>query len=365
MAGTAGGGGSMDYEYDSQNMSGSHTDPMRTGGRISRCPALAHGSWGSFSSGPYYASPSHMGWQQGAYNTNHLSGLNSHQHMSFGGYHAHLPAQGPSLHPLPEPRGSHSSRPQETAVPAAAVYNPRRYAGLSLPDLSPPPVTASSPDATSALPPPAADRQVSPSSTLSSLPASGQPHPAAETSGPDANSSPSPPSSTPASQPLSTTSSSAQREGQNPSARSPHAHSTARVRLPAPGNIRQRMTLGNYARYRDVADYLELAEYQASHAAHAAHAARTASQTSDDDSDRDFDPRAYNSFGPAYLQTARQSQILRGQMNNKRVASKRAVQSLQKVDVDSLPDNEKSMCSHNPDPPLPTYWKDVADCSPW
>lgn len=59
----------------------------------------------------------------------------------------------------------------------------------------------------------------------------------------------------------------------------------------------------------------------------------------DDDGDLDIGPHL-QFFG--YLNSARQSQILRGQMPNKRVASRRALASLQQVDLDSLPDSEKS-----------------------
>lgn len=68
----------------------------------------------------------------------------------------------------------------------------------------------------------------------------------------------------------------------------------------------------------------------------------SASPTSslDDDSDPDIGPRM-QMFG--LINSARQTQILRGQMPNKRVASRRALASLQKVDLDSLSDSEKSM----------------------
>lgn len=59
----------------------------------------------------------------------------------------------------------------------------------------------------------------------------------------------------------------------------------------------------------------------------------------DDDGDFDIGPNL-QFFG--YLNSARQSQVLRGQMPNKRVASRRALASLQQVDLDSLPDTEKS-----------------------
>lgn len=339
----------MDFEYNSQPMSGLQADPIRTGGRISRCPALMHSSWSSFSAASYHGPPTHVGWQQGPYHTNHLTGYNPH-HMS-SDYATHLAARTPSLpNHLPEPRGSHLPRPQETAIPAPAVYNPTRYAtGVALLDPSPPATTASSPGATSASPTSAPDHQVSPFSRLSPPHIRAQTIPAAENPGLDAYSVPSPPALASATQAQSSSFSPAQNEDQSSSARPPHPHSTARVRLPAPGHSRQRlppndrrltMTLGHYARYRDVADYFEVTEYDASHA--------PASQTSDDDSDRDFGSRPYASAGHAYLQSARQTQILRGQMNNKRVASKKAIQSLQKVDVDSLSDTEKSMCRRNP-----------------
>lgn len=68
--------------------------------------------------------------------------------------------------------------------------------------------------------------------------------------------------------------------------------------------------------------------------------------SSDDDSDSEPAPRLRYA---AYPHSTRQSQILRGQLPNKRVASKRAVQSLQEVDMATLPENEKSkLTSHDP-----------------
>lgn len=61
--------------------------------------------------------------------------------------------------------------------------------------------------------------------------------------------------------------------------------------------------------------------------------------SSDDDSDLELGPRV-RFMG--YHHTTRQSQILRGQMTNKRVASRKAVQSLQEVDMETLSESEKS-----------------------
>lgn len=59
----------------------------------------------------------------------------------------------------------------------------------------------------------------------------------------------------------------------------------------------------------------------------------------DDDSDPDESgPR----FHYAGLRSVRQAQLLRGQMSNKRVASQKAIKALQNVEVDSLPENERS-----------------------
>jgi hypothetical protein len=43
----------------------------------------------------------------------------------------------------------------------------------------------------------------------------------------------------------------------------------------------------------------------------------------------------------------RAHQLLRGQLSNKRIASKGALASLQSVDISSLADNEKSECLHH------------------
>lgn len=336
----------MDFEYESQPASTFHADSMRNGGRVSRCPALSHRSWSSFSAAPYHGSPAQVGWQQSPYMLNQLTAF--HPQPIPSGYSGYLPARAPSVpNHLPEPRGSYLSRPQETDVSVPAVHNPSGYAaaGPSL-DISPPATMAPSSGPTSASLASAADRQVFPSPNVSPPHTRSLPTPIVESPGHDTY-SPSPSSSSAHPQTSSTASVSAQHEDQSSSVRPPQSHSTVRVRLPAPGNGRQRnspneqrltMTLGHYARYRDVADYYEGTENEAAHA--------TASQTSDDDSDRDFSPNPYISAGHTYLRNARQSQILRGQMNNKRVASKKAIQSLQQVDVDSLPDTEKSMSPH-------------------
>lgn len=59
----------------------------------------------------------------------------------------------------------------------------------------------------------------------------------------------------------------------------------------------------------------------------------------DDDSDPDESgPR----FPYAGLRSVRQAQLLRGQMSNKRVASQKAIKALQNVEIQSLPENERS-----------------------
>lgn len=68
--------------------------------------------------------------------------------------------------------------------------------------------------------------------------------------------------------------------------------------------------------------------------------------SSDDDSDSELGPRLRFA---GYPHSTRQSQILRGQMTNKRVASKKAIQSLQEVDMATLSESEKSkLTSHDP-----------------
>lgn len=61
--------------------------------------------------------------------------------------------------------------------------------------------------------------------------------------------------------------------------------------------------------------------------------------SSDDDSDAEMGPRV-RFLG--YQHSTRQSQILRGQLTNKRVASRKAVQSLQEVDMTTLSESERS-----------------------
>lgn len=63
--------------------------------------------------------------------------------------------------------------------------------------------------------------------------------------------------------------------------------------------------------------------------------------SSDDESDLETaDRRAAQAFG--YAHSTRQSQILRGQMSNKRVASRKALASLESVPMESLAENETS-----------------------
>lgn len=80
--------------------------------------------------------------------------------------------------------------------------------------------------------------------------------------------------------------------------------------------------MGTLARYRELTNYLGPPDPEG-----------LIHDNSSYDSERD----------PAARALARQSQLLRGRMNNKRVASRKAIQSLEKVDVESLDDTEKSM----------------------
>lgn len=65
----------------------------------------------------------------------------------------------------------------------------------------------------------------------------------------------------------------------------------------------------------------------------------------DDDSDLEEGSPRLQQTG---FRSVRQAQILRGQMSSKRVASQRAILTLQPVEVDSLPDSERSMDSRYP-----------------
>lgn len=59
----------------------------------------------------------------------------------------------------------------------------------------------------------------------------------------------------------------------------------------------------------------------------------------DDDSDPDESGSRWQYTG---LRSVRQAQLLRGQMSNKRVASQKAIKALQSVEIESLPENERS-----------------------
>lgn len=74
----------------------------------------------------------------------------------------------------------------------------------------------------------------------------------------------------------------------------------------------------------------------------------------DDDSDLEEGSSRWQHTGP---RSVRQAQILRGQMSNKKVASQRALSTLQSVEVSTLPESEKSMSSsvHPAPPPSPHF----------
>ncbi|KAK2609788.1 hypothetical protein N8I77_003272 [Diaporthe amygdali] len=59
----------------------------------------------------------------------------------------------------------------------------------------------------------------------------------------------------------------------------------------------------------------------------------------DDDSDLDESGSRWQYTG---LRSVRQAQLLRGQMSNKRVASQKAIKALQNVEIESLPENERT-----------------------
>ncbi|PSR88946.1 hypothetical protein BD289DRAFT_481880 [Coniella lustricola] len=71
-------------------------------------------------------------------------------------------------------------------------------------------------------------------------------------------------------------------------------------------------------------------------------AATAASPTSSLDDESDIGVGQRHPLFLNYFRNTRQSQLLRGQMSNKRVASKKAIQSLERVALVSLPDNEKT-----------------------
>lgn len=134
-----------------------------------------------------------------------------------------------------------------------------------------------------------------------------------------------------------------QREAHGSSRRTPVSNTSVRVRLPVPPSFgpatsesRSRHRILSYEPHRPVVP----ARTRAGSGGPGGNAA--ASPISSPDDDGDFDPAPRFQF-LGYLSSARQSQILRGQMTNKRVASKKAIQSLQQVDLASLPDTEKSM----------------------
>lgn len=109
----------------------------------------------------------------------------------------------------------------------------------------------------------------------------------------------------------------------------------ARIGLPA-------LSVPSYSLAESRARHRMLSEFHRPRGAERSRSGNTsASPTSsvDDDSDPEIGQRM-QMFG--LMNSARQTQILRGQMPNKRVASRKALASLQKVDLDSLADSEKS-----------------------
>lgn len=131
-------------------------------------------------------------------------------------------------------------------------------------------------------------------------------------------------------------------EGQASSRRPPASNPAPRLGLPAP-SVSHFISAESRARHRLLSDFHRPAGGIGRPRGGNASASPTSSL--DDDSDLDIGPRM-QMFG--LINSARQTQILRGQMPNKRVASRKALASLQKVDLDSLADTEKSTYSIAP-----------------
>lgn len=137
------------------------------------------------------------------------------------------------------------------------------------------------------------------------------------------------------------------REGQHPANSTVASSQSASVRLPVPTGHslyprtpRHRLSSGRTS----LSDELRGESSRA-----ATDGSGPSTSSSDDDSDLELGPRLHFM---GYQHSTRQSQILRGQMSNKRVASKKAIQSLQEVDITTLSESEKSKLTNHP----PYFW---------
>lgn len=324
--------GPMDYEFEGRVRA---EEVYRNFSRGRRgCPALS--------------APPHLPWNQSdpEWHPEH-----SHRPLAFPPFHPPpgltsspphwSPASGP-LRPTGTsgPRASNTVHAHDAPLPSTATYINHSLPVVSLP--APIPVSAPAPGTASALspaPPPApANRPQPPAVSRVSPPPSESRHNQATTASSGEGRLFVPTSSGFSARslgrqyPLPGLESGA-RDRQSTSSSPPATNPTSRVGLPVPtasapssAESRPRPRLSARPRIGQVADR------------------DTASSSPgpgvvDDDGDLDIGPHL-QFFG--YLNSARQSQILRGQMPNKRVASRRALASLQQVDLDSLSDTEKS-----------------------
>lgn len=316
MAGTVGSGSTMEYEYNSTDQHGPQPTPTY------RCPVMA----GYLNEHPISPVSSYLGHgvhdhRQGPSDGNNSTNYSHNRSSTRVRHSPHHPESPfrftpssswtqlppPNVH-LPAP-----TRPYQNVASAPTHYSGHSRPAFESINVLGSPVQSANPHPTPPVDVGSTTLRVSDIPSISS-PASSQA---------DSSSSSSTQSAAPASQSEST-----QRQGQS----SFGLPSVATVQLPLPSNSRQRLSgdrraqaLSTFARYRE----LSTPEYEALHAA--------ATQSSNEDRDN----ARYRYFG--YYAERGESQILRGRYDGKRVASKKAVQSLEKVDVSSLEDTEKSM----------------------
>lgn len=305
-------GGPMDYEYDGPQShlplaTPSAAAPPNSG---SRCPARA--TWGAQAgAGGLYSNP------YGSWNPYvHPAGAFAYQHRPAP---LHWPLRAPT-----HQTGGPPSHNQDTDLRSSASPFPNPAAQTPAPNTSETTLAAQHPSATASepTPPRAVPPQPIHASPVGSAENDVQMRDAGSSSSPGAFLNPPSQSEAPA------------RRGvlDSPSP------SVVRVRLPAPSDHRPRQRYSSNQPDR----LSHSGGPSGSSGGNGGRASTSPIWSADDYGDSLTARRMARTLGHAYGHSSRHSQIIRGQMSNKRVATKWAIQSLLEVDTDSLEDSDKS-----------------------
>lgn len=299
----------MEYEYNPTDQHGPQT------ARPHRCPAMNGYSNNSITPFSY----SGYNQRQGSSDLSVFTNYNLDRPSAFRNP-PHYPQQSPFQFtlsdsrirlPAPNVHLAAPTRPDESSAPASALYSSLGRPNFESSNVSGLPIQSSNPHP---IPSDLGSTPLRPSELASN----------SSTASTQSDSSSS--GSTQVAAPASQSEPIQQRPGQSSS-----GLPEPRVQLPplpAAQNRRTQQALAGYAWYQG----LSAANYEAMHAA------------VDSDSVRPrVDSESARLRRMNILAEGRESQLLRGRFDGKRVASKKAVQSLEKVDVASLEDGEKSM----------------------